>query len=126
VAGLFTIGSFWMRIMGHLPAAIMVAGIAGTAAAQDATGSPASPRGSGRQSELRAIMGQQGAGNAMTLLQSGRDNQARLEQEGDHNTMSAVQNGAGNRLSWRQTGSDLPDLRIVQSGAAQISIIQTR
>jgi hypothetical protein len=126
VAGLFTIGSFCMGIMGYLAAAIMVAGIADTAVAQDAAGSAVSPQGSDRQSELRAIMGQQGAGNAMTLLQSGRDNQARMEQDGDHNTMSAVQNGAGNRLSWRQTGSDLPDLRIVQSGAAQISIIQTR
>lgn len=115
-----------MRIMGYLAAAIMVAGIADTAAAQDATGSPVSPQGSGRQSELRAIMGQQGAGNAMTLLQSGRDNQARMEQDGHHNTMSAVQNGAGNRLGWRQTGSDLPDLRVVQSGAAQITIVQTQ
>lgn len=73
---------------------------------------------------LWALARQQGTDNLLNLVQSGADNAALLEQMGDRNAMSAEQSGAGNRLDWRQLGSHLPDLHILQSGGQSLTITQ--
>lgn len=72
-----------------------------------------------------AAIAQSGTGNTLSLAQSGEDNRAVLSQQGDDNRMSAVQNGTGNRLAWVQDGSGLPDLGIVQSGGAAVTVTQS-
>lgn len=73
-----------------------------------------------------ALIDQQGDGHIISLRQTGNDNTAILVQSGDHNAMTATQTGDGNRLDWKQIGSNLPDLRIVQSGSDDIRILQVQ
>lgn len=91
-----------------------------------AAGSRSADRAAGTAGNgLLAILSQNGSGNAMTLTQTGSDQQALLEQRGDRNTMTAVQSGEANQLRWRQIGNDLPDLAVRQTGAMAMTITQT-
>jgi len=66
-----------------------------------------------------AELTQTGNYNDMQLDQEGSDNLAVLTQQGDNDAMTATQLGDGNRLTWIQDGSNLSDLQITQTGAAQ-------
>lgn len=68
---------------------------------------------------------QAGANNQIRVIQEGQANSVELAQQGDRNAMTVRQSGGDNHLSWRQIGSDLPDLRVAQSGAMSLSIVQT-
>lgn len=76
-----------------------------------------------------ARLTQTGSNNDMQLIQDGSDNRAVLTQDGDANGMTAVQLGEGNRLIWNQTGNNLTDLQISQTGGGekggQLLITQT-
>lgn len=73
---------------------------------------------------LAAIL-QRGNGNTVVLVQDGSDNQANLTQIGDGNTMTATQLDSGNRLAWTQSGDGLADLRITQTGGANLQVTQS-
>ena len=76
-----------------------------------------------------ARLTQAGNDNDIKLVQDGSDNRAVLTQDGDRNGMSVNQLGVGNRLAWSQTGNDLSDLQITQTGGSekggQLLITQT-
>ena len=77
---------------------------------------------------LGASVSQSGVANSLSVAQSGANNQLVLSQQGDGNAMSASQAGEGRRLVWTQVGSNLPDLRISQTGggyASQMIVSQT-
>jgi hypothetical protein len=69
---------------------------------------------------------QLGDNNAMTLAQSGDNNQALLTQNGSGNAMTASQTGGNNQLIWTQNGDYLSDLAISQQGGAAIQVTQSR
>lgn len=68
---------------------------------------------------------QLGDGNAMTLAQSGDNNQARLVQNGSGNAMTATQTGGNNQLSWTQEGDNHSDLGINQYGGEAVAVTQS-
>lgn len=78
----------------------------------------------GGAQSLAAIL-QRGTGNSVALVQDGSDNQASLTQVGDGNTMTATQLDNGNRLEWTQSGDGLADLKITQTGGANMQVTQS-
>lgn len=75
--------------------------------------------------QTTAAVVQRGNGNTIILAQDGTDNQARLTQDGDGNEMTATQLNGGNRLEWSQTGDNLADLGVEQTGNGNIQITQS-